>query len=165
MELKTIDPKTKEFTANGNTYVIYDKISIDRFMQYEKLVPRLTYGLSFKEMQANISVAYQYLNKQNFADASVVLHNILNGITKIEEETRVHPALLMASLIVNKKDEDIRYFDEEVAMKKINDWQVEGLDMLGFFHLSIDCIEGFKGTLIEYIQRKSLEISTLIEKS
>jgi hypothetical protein len=160
MEVKTLDSNVKSFEANGNKYFISDKISIARFKQYEKLVPRLTLGLDFNQVFANLKVAYESLNKQKFSDASVIIHNIMNGITNIEDEKRVHPALLMASLVINKEGEDTRFYDEAMAMDKINDWQVEGLDMLGFFNLSLNSIQGFKETLLKFTQEQIQVIET-----
>jgi len=163
MDLKTIDLKTKEFMANGNKYYICDKISISRFVEYEKLLPRLTFGLNFNEMFANIKTAYESLNKQQFANSAVILHNIMNSISSVDEETRVHPSLLMAALVINKEGEDIRFFDERISLDKIKDWQEEGLDMMGFTLLSLNSIEGFKQTLIKFTQENSEIINTKIE--
>lgn len=154
MEIKTIDSKTKSFVANGKTYTVSDKISVDRFKQYEKLVPLLTFGLGFEQIFSNLKTAYEALNKQKNADAAVIIHNVMNGISSVEDSKRAHPALLMASLVINREDEDAREYNEEIALDKISDWQKEGLDMMGFFDLSLSSIQGFRETLIKYTQEK-----------
>lgn len=164
MELKTLSSATKSFEANGKKYTVSEKISVERFIQYEKLVPELTFGLSFEQIYSNLRKAFELLNKQKFADSSVVIHNIMNGISSIEDEKRAHPALLMASLVINRQDEDVRVYDEFIALDKINDWQLEGLDMLGFFDLSLSSIQGFKTTLIKYTQEQAELISEEIQK-
>lgn len=164
MEIKTLDSNVKTFEANGNKYFISDKISIERFTQYEKLVPRLTYGLEFSQIFANLKLAYENINKSNFANSAVIIHNIMNGITNIEDSNRVHPALLMASLVINREGEDTRFYDETIALDKIKDWQTEGLDMLGFFNLSLSSIQGFSETLLKYTQSQLKEISAEVEE-
>ena len=164
MNLKTLDKNTKEFTANGQKYIISDKISVDRFKQYEKLVPQLTFGLGFEQIYINLKSAYEALNKQNFANAAVVIHNIMNGIKSVDDSKRAHPALLMASLVINRESEDLRVYDETIALEKIKDWQEEGLDMMGFFDLSLSSIQGFRETLIKYTQEQAKVITTEIKK-
>lgn len=155
MSVQKLELGTKSFIANGKKYVVSETISIARFKQYEKLVPRLTFGLDFNQIFANLKLAYEALNKQQFANSSVILHNLMNGISKVEEDNRVNPALLMASLMINRENEDVTIYDEKIALDKINDWQVEGLDMMGFFQFSLTCINGFKETLIKYTQEQA----------
>ena len=154
MELKSIDFTKKEFTANNQKYIISDKISIRRYAEYQKLMPRLTYGLGFDEIFKSLKNAYAHLNKQNFADSAVIIHNIMNGISNVEESSRVHPALKMAALFVNREGEDAKVYDEELMMKKIEDWTKEGYNVSDFFTLSLSSINGFREAYNESIQKK-----------
>ena len=154
MELKTIDFNKKEFIANGQKYIISDKISIRRYAEYQKLMPRLTYGLGFDEIFKSLKNAYAHLNKQNFADSAVIIHNIMNGISNVEESSRIHPALKMAALFVNREGEDTKVYDEELMTKKIEDWTEEGYNVSDFFTLSLSSINGFREAYSESIQKK-----------
>lgn len=158
MNFKEIDFKSKEFMANGHKYIISDKITIRRFAEYQKLMPRLTYGLGFDEIFKNLKTAYANLNKQNFADAAIIIHNVMNGISNVEESSRIHPALKMAALFINRENEDIKDYNEELIKEKIEDWAKEGFNMSDFFTMSLNSISGFREAYQEYIQKnKELE--------
>lgn len=153
MELKTLDLKTKEFEANGRKYIISDKISIERYMEYQKLSPLLTFGTNFEEMFIQLKKAYNHLNKQNFADSSVIIHNLLTSVASVEQTSRVHPALKMAALFVNRENEDCAVYNEELTNDKINDWTKEGFNISDFFTLALNSISGFRQAYQEYIEK------------
>lgn len=156
MELKQIDFKDREFMANGRKYIISNKISIRRYAEYQKLIPGLTFGLGFDEIFKNLKQAYNHLNKQNFADSAVILHNVMNGISNVEETARIHPALKMAALFINREDEDLKLVDEELIKQKIEDWTEEGYNISDFFTLSLNSIEGFREAFQEYTQKNKI---------
>lgn len=144
----------KYFMANGNKYIIASKISIARFKEYEKLVPQLTMGLGFDEMYASLRKAYSFLNSSQPKplDAGIIIHNLLNGIKDINDNKRIHPSLKMAALVINREGENPAHYDEALMQEKINDWQVEGLDMLSFFEMSLNSIQGLKEQLIKFTE-------------
>ncbi len=153
------DPKivdfTKPFIANGNTYHRSEKICMERWIEFEKLSPRLTYGIGFEEMFKSLTKAYALLNKQQFADASVIIHNLLSGIKDATDDTRVHPSLLMCALVINREGEDTGVYNKEVQLSKIEDWTKEGLNVMPFFAFALQFIQGFKETYTEYISQSA----------
>jgi len=155
MEIKTVDFSQKEFMANGHKYIITDKISIRRYAEYQKLMPKLTYGLGFEEIFKSLKSAYNALNTKEgkVADAAVIIHNIMNGVSKVEEASRVHPALKMAALFINREGEDLKIYDEELIEKKIEDWTEEGYNVSDFFTLALSSINGFREIYKESIQK------------
>lgn len=167
-EPRAVDLKEKTFVANGKRYVITDKISIERWKQYEKLQLRLTYGVSFDELNNNIKKAFALLNKPNPEplNAGIILHNIMNGIKDADDEKRVPPGLLMCTLVMNTEDEDVSVYNEQIAMDKINDWREEGLDILTFFSWALNSIKGFRGTYLSFIQAQAelLQSSELMKE-
>lgn len=163
-EPKSIDIKSRVFMANGNKYYIAEKISIDRWKQYEKLVPRLTFGVDFKELFANILKAYNFLNqpKPEPLSAGIILYNIMEGIKNAEDAERVPPGLIMCALVMNREGENVGVYDEQLALEKINDWRAEGLDILSFFAWALNSINGFRETYLLFIQG---QINHLTEKT
>ena len=155
-EIKSITPGTNEFVANGNKYIVKSKISVARFKEYEKLVPQLTMGIGFDEMFASLKKAYGHLNspQPKPLDAGIIIHNLMNGIVGINENKRIHPALKMAALVIDREDENPANYDEQLMQDKIADWQKEGLDMISFFDLSLNSIQGFNERLIQFTQEK-----------
>src|SRR3989304_4270678 len=155
MEVKSIEKTQKEFMANGHKYFLVDKIPVSRFKEYEKLVPRLTFGIGFDEIFTSLKKAYSSLNRPTPKplDAGIIIHNLMNGIADVNNSKRVHPALMMAALMVNREGEDGTKYDEQLMIEKVNDWTVEGLDMMSFFDLSLNFIQGFRETSAKYTQK------------
>ena len=163
-EAKKIDVSAGSFTANGRKYRVAEVISVERFKQYEKLEPKLTFGLSFEEMFKNLRKAYDATNEQRFADASVIIHNMMSGIKDLENDKRIHPALAMCALVINFEGEDTGVYDEAVTLQKIDDWTKEGLNMLDFFTLALNSIRGFRETYLLFIQEQAKREVSLFEK-
>lgn len=140
--LKTIDIKTKSFTANGKEYFIeMGGISMERFIEYEKLQVELGYGVTFIQLYEAIKESYELTNKQRFADLAVKLYNILQGV-KTFEERRV-PAFELCALFINTKDENRAVITRDVIANKIADWEAEGLDAVPFFQLAVSSLQNF----------------------
>lgn len=140
--LKTIDIKTKSFTANGVEYFIeMGGISMARFIEYEKLQVELGYGVTFIQLYEAIKESYELTNKQRFADLAVKLYNILQGI-KTFEQRRV-PAFELCALFINAKDEKREIITADMIAKKLADWEVEGLDAVPFFQLAVSSLQNF----------------------
>lgn len=158
VEPKSVNFNERFFKANGKTYFIADKISVNRWKQYEKLMPRLTYGIDFDSMQKALLKAYNSLNDKKFADAAVILHNLMSGIKDANDDKRIHPALLMAALLINAEGEDAGIYDEKTQLNKISDWEKEGLDILGFFAFALNTINGFRETYLLYIKEQAEQV-------
>lgn len=164
-EVKKIDLAQGWFMANGNKYIISNSISTERYKEYEKLEPLLTYGVGFEELFRNVKKSYELVNQQKFADAAVVLHNIMAGIKDVEDSKRIHPALTMCALVINREGEESAKYSTEMVSKKVEDWTAEGLDMIDFFILALKSIKGFRLTYLEFIQKESQEILSQLKES
>jgi len=139
--LKELDLTQKKFTANGKTYHIRKSMSFDRYRMYEKLQIEVGYGANFKQIYDNVKAAYDLVNKSEFANTAVKLHNILAGIKTIE--SRQIPALRICALFINAEGEDEKVITEEMIDEKIADWEAEGYDIFPFFQLAINSIPDF----------------------
>lgn len=153
MEVKTLDLTKKEFMANGHKYIISNKISIRRYAEHQKLGLKLAYGLDISEFFKNLKNAYNHLNNQKFADSAIIIHNLMNGVSKVEESSRVHPGLKMAALFINREGENLAEIDENLINEKIEDWTKEGYDPSDFFTLALSSISGFREIFQESIQK------------
>lgn len=151
----------KSFEANGHKYHVSKKISIPRWREYEKLEPRLTYGVGFDYIFSNLKKAYEALNSKEgkIADAAVILHNMMAMVKDIENENREHPSLLMCALVINREGEDAGQYDEKLQLEKIEDWRKEGFDILPFFTFALSSIQGFRETYVEYITKELKKLS------
>jgi hypothetical protein len=86
-----------------------------------------------------------------------VIHNILSSVGNVEQTSRVHPALKIAALFINREDEDCAVYNEEITNDKIKDWTVEGFNISDFFTLALNSISGFRQAYQEYIKNESQE--------
>lgn len=161
-EVKSLTVLDNMFEANGHKYYITEKISVRRWREYEKMVPKLTYGLGFKEIYNALQKAYTSINEKRFADSAVIVHNILSGIKDADDENRFPDALWVAALIINREGEDTSVFNEDFQREKIMDWQAEGYNMLDFFRFALNAISGFRETYLLSIQKQAED---LVQKS
>lgn len=153
-ELRVIDfSQEKSFKANGTEYFVEAGLSFDRFLMYQMLQVECGYDVSFSSMFENMKKAFELLNKQKPAEAAVLIHNIMQGVAKVEE--RRMPVLQMCALFINTKEEDRKKIDNDMVDKKIKDWTQEGLDIRPFFQLALSSIQNFSNAW----QEISLNIS------
>ena len=141
MELKRLDFKEGRFIANGKTYVIESMFTPQRWAMYQKIQIEAAYGVTFKVLYENINFAFRALNAGQVADVAVTLHNIMNGITKIEQ--REPDMLRMCALFINTPDEDRGVITDDQITEKIRDWEVSGYAIQDFFTLALNTIRGF----------------------
>lgn len=153
-ELKKISPDDKEFTANGRRYIIEERLSVARWIEYEKQQVEVGFGTSLKLIFASLMSAYTAVNEQRFADAAVILRDIMKGISTIEK--REAPLVMkLCMLFINREDEDRTVYDEKLMAEKIEDMIEEGIDINSFFHLAIAFIPGFLAAFSEVTRATS----------
>jgi len=152
--VKKLDYKLTKWQANGVNYTVLPSIPLARYIAFQKLTPRLTFGTTFPEMFKNLAKAYEALNNRKFADSAVLIHNMMNGIRDVENENRHEAALMICAIFIVRDNEDITTIDEQLMKEKIKDWELEGFEINGFFNLALITIEGFRQTFVEYIQKQ-----------
>lgn len=139
-DLKELDKEARFFEANGKTYYIETKLSIERYAEFQILEKEAGFGTTFENFYGEVAKAYQDLQTFKAADACVKLHNILTGCADIE---RKQPTLLkICALFMNTKDEDRATIDDDRIAEKIEDWSTE-YDLTGFFHRALNTVSGF----------------------
>jgi len=154
-ELKKIDLKEGKFTANGHNYSILSAIPLSRYKAFKKLQIRLAFGMDTKTLLQNCKKAFAYLNspKPEPANSAIIIHNIMNGIADIEDESREDPALMICALIIVREGEDEGSYDEKLCAEKIADWEKEGFGPDDFFQLALISMENFKETFDLYMNQ------------
>jgi len=139
--------KESVFTANGTKYYIHKSLTVERYKAFQKMQIELGFGVGFAAVYEGMAKAYGLLNKQQFADAAVVLHNMMNSIKGLDE--REHPALILCALFINKEGEDLNVVDDGVIMSKIEDWKAEGIPADFFFGFCQNLIQDYMKILKE----------------
>ena len=160
--LKSLDFSQSKFMANGKEYSVTQKLSIERWRKYEELQMLLGFGRTFDEVFSQLKKLWEAIQAGKHGDEAIICHNLLTGIgDKLEK--RHHPALLMCTLFINRKDEDPTKYDETVMNEKIKDWQEEGYDINVFFQIAWNLVpsfieafnEDFRNTSKNLTQKKS----------
>ncbi len=141
-EVKHIDFSQKSFEANGNKYSWSGSLSLARWMEFEKLQPRLGFGKDFETILKNINLSIDMANKGKGIEAWNVIINIKNSISD-KLENRLDTALHIAALFINRQDEDTTKVDAALFGEKIKDWTLEGFDAMDFFSLAANLVSGF----------------------
>lgn len=149
IELKRIDFSQKTFTANGNEYYIANTLCFDRFQKMTEIEFDLRYGVNHAKMLEDMSVLYEDLNAQRFADCAVRIYNWMQAIADLQD--RKQPILEYCALFLNKKGEDVKTWSQEMVDDKINDWTTEGIDAVSFFPLALNIGNGLKNAYINAI--------------
>lgn len=140
MELKRLDMSAQSFEANGTTYYIESGMSIERFCEYQILEKEAGFGISFRKMFENLKALHALMNNVKFVEAAVMLDNMMTGVAKMEEK---EPTMLkICALFINTKEEDRSIINNDMIVKKIEDWKKE-YDVRDFFTLALNTVDGF----------------------
>lgn len=138
-KLKQLDPNVRSFVANQKTYYIETQLSIERFHDFQLYEKEAGFSMTFKSLVETLLEVYEDLNQMKVADASVKVHNVLSGITKVQEKE--HPLLKICALFMNTEDENRDVITDDMIRTKIEDWA--GYDVGGFFTIALNSVNGF----------------------
>lgn len=142
MELKHIDFDQPHFEANGTKYYIKNTLTVERFIEFEKLQNHFGFGLSFSQVVERLNKSIDFANKGKGVEAWNVIFNLRDGIAgRIEDRT--HPALLICTLFIVTEKEDITTWNEKEQSSKLEDWRKEGIDIQDFFQLTSNFVKDF----------------------
>lgn len=141
-ELKRIDLTKPSFYANGIKYNIESSLSIERFCEYQLLEKEAGFNMSFKSLFDNLLELHGLMNSVKFVEAAVLLDNMMRGVAKLEEREPV--MLRLCTLFINTDDEDRTIINNDLMVKKIEDWKKE-YDVRDFFTLALNTVDGFLG--------------------
>lgn len=133
MVLRTINLDDKHFECAGRKFYVHDTISFNRYRKLQELVIEFAYSATFIQIFNNVYKAWEAMNSLKFADAAVILHNIMVGVKKLEDKN--DPALQICALFIDEEGEDRTVYDEAKLSEKIDCWATE-LDVSPFFHFA-----------------------------
>lgn len=146
--LRSFEATTKSFVAGGHTYYVEDGLSIERYKHFQRLEIELGFSLSFSDLFHKLKEAYEKQNQSKFADVSVLLYNLLEGSVAISEKKPV--ALYVATLFINRSDEDRTVWNKALADSKLNDWR--DIEANFFLITALSKVNGFKQSIREISQ-------------
>lgn len=154
MELKRIDFASDVIPANGKQYKILKELPIIRLKELERMEVEFFYGFDMQGMFNKLKEAFEELNKNKIANASVKVHNLMKGIA--DRVDKREPVMFrICSLFLCTDDEDITVWSEELASQKVADWAKEGYAASDFFSLVASFLPGFLAAYEETTQDSS----------
>lgn len=131
-----------DFMANGKHYFVEERLSAARYAYFERLESEFGFGRTFPEIITEVTGTIQLLNNTQWVPAAVKLTNLQNGISQIDSK-KPH-AFRYCALFINEENEDPAIINEDLINRKINDWQVEGLEYRPFLAFVISSLPAFR---------------------
>lgn len=133
-----------EVEMNGRIYHRADSVAAARWPYLEQYQAALIHGKRadqlYKVLRTDLKDA---LNKAQFMDASVILHNLINDTAAITDVKRLPSAVALTMLFWNHEGEEVGQFDQAVMDAKIEDARQSGIDMAFFFGQALSCIADY----------------------
>lgn len=137
-KLKTFNPADGKFECGGKTYFIHQSLSFERYEKLREFTIEMGYSATFAQIFDNLRRAWEKLNENKLADGAVIVHNIMNGIQRLEQKHDV--AFRICALFINEENEDATIYDEEKQTEKIDAWGRE-YEVSPFFDVAISLVK------------------------
>ena len=128
MELKKIDLSQSSFEANGVTYYIKDTLSVERYRWFEKYQVTFGFAREFKQIYDMLVKSVDLANKGKGLEAWNIIFNLKEEIGKNNLDNRMHNGMYICALFIVEENEDLTSWDEQLANKKIDNWNKEGYE-------------------------------------
>jgi hypothetical protein len=160
--MKSINFELGFFEADGRKFYLTETLTIERFIEYEKLQNSMGFNLTFKQIFDSLNDVYRLINANKILDGGIKLYNLMNGIAE-RVDGKIHPALEICALFVVEEDEDISKYDGALAKSKIEAWKKEGYAMQDFFTLAVNLVEGFTESYRDFTENIS-KLAVLTEE-
>lgn len=136
---------TKSFEAAGHKYYVESTLSIGRYKHYQRMEVELGFNVNFSGLVDKIKGAYNAMNERRDADASVLLKETLEGSTFLIKKIPI--SLYVATLFVNRADEDRSDWSTTIAEEKIEHWK--NIDANFFLTVALGQLRNFPEKLQE----------------
>ena len=146
-QLRSLPANTKSFQAGGHTYYVEDDLSVERYQVFQKMEIELGYGLKFSELFQKIKEAFEKNDQGHHGQVAVILYQLMEGIAYISEKRPI--ALWVATLFINRSDEDRSVWNKTLAEEKLKDWghghsdTEQGIEVTFFLIVSLGAVRSF----------------------
>lgn len=129
----------KSFEASGVKYYVETSLSIGRYKHYQRMEQELGFNVNFSGLVSKMVSAYNALNERRDADAAVLMKEMLEGTTYLKEKTPI--ALYVATLFINRADEDPAEWSQKIAEEKLEHWK--NIDSNFFLAVALGRVNNF----------------------
>lgn len=161
--VRKLDAGTKTFECGGHKYVIRETLSFNRFEKLKEFSLEFGFSATFKDIFMNLKKVWEHMNKLQLGEAAVIVHNIMKGITLLEQKNDV--SFRIAALFINEEGEDDTVYDELRADEKIAVWgkELEASFFLNFAAALVShWIAAYKLTLEDISERAEKTVKSNI---
>jgi len=162
-ELKHLDFSASEFMANGTRYLVKGSLSLERYRWYEKYEVSFGFARKFKDIVKELDKSIDLANKGKGLEAWNIIFNLKESIGKNRLDDHWDNGKYMCALFIVTENEDLTEWDEQIANKKINDWNKEGYENDDFFRLAANLVDNYIEIYTEIFQHTS-EVAAQIEE-
>jgi hypothetical protein len=149
----SLDVNDDKWLINGHWYFKAKRLITERYQLLERHEIQFGFGGTFRNVFDQIGEAYKFGNQRKDLDLGVVLHNILHGLTNVDNALTY--AFEMCTVLLNFEGENLREFTDETRLKKLRDFKEGGIDSQFFFHLAALNTPGFLDAYRQIIQGSS----------
>ena len=170
--MKNPEIKNDNFYINGEQWNIASDVTVGRLPELEKLLHHFINGIALTEQQLILKGVYDDLNEVKVIDAGRKIYNLLNA-TNVVSKNQVNPKMLVATMFINRKGEDLTKWDMALAEEKLNLWksvpaaffldladkQLEGI-LTGIYGIS----QAYSKAMIEIGNKRMVDVSEKIQK-
>lgn len=125
---------------NGKTYHKAKSISIARWPFLERYKATWIHGKAAHELHKVLGDLYAIVNKGQFGDTAVMLHNLKNDVAGITDKKRLPAAACIAMLFWNYEGEDVSTMTDEAMQSKLEDVEKSGIEEGFFFSQALACL-------------------------
>lgn len=164
--LRKIPFNAKSFEAGGYTWHVEDDLSVERYRAFQRMEIELGYGINFSTLADRHKQIFDRLNEGKMAEAVVIVYQLMEGSVAISEKTPI--GLYVATLFVNRSDEDRSVWSRSIAEDKLKMWngneKETGIDAGFFLIVALSRVQNY-GEKFKEFSRLSETIGSLIEKS
>jgi len=101
-------------------------------------------------------------NKGKGLEAWNIIFNLMEEVGKNDLDNRMHNGMYICALFIVEENEDLTVWDEQLANKKIENWNKEGYDVNNFFRIAANLVNGYISTLDDIFQNTS-QVAAAIE--
>lgn len=155
--LKRIDFESGKIPIGDKCLTIQSSLSVDKWIEFEKLSQTFSFGKDIEQIEKDLSLAYDFLNKTKFADAAVLISNLRLSIVRNLEQ-KIHPAMELCLLFLTYEDEDYSHYHPELNNEKLEAIKKEGYAMEDFFTLASNLVRGYIAAFEKISQSISTEL-------
>ncbi len=136
----TVPDGATTIVMNGKTYHRAKSISIARWPFLERYKATWIHGKQAHELHKVLGDLYAIVNKGQFGDTAVLLHNLKNDVAGITDKKRLPAAACITMLFWNYEGEDVGVMTDEIMQAKLEDVEKSGIEEGFFFSQALACL-------------------------